>query len=148
MLLINKIPHFLLAYFLIKLKVIKMKITNRLKKILVLDGIDNDFIDYGAKIACPECEGVIVYSIVNSYEFDTLSEEVKCFLVKKMRGVKLVSEHKKYSYDESQLDVSKNSCSKCLKEFSTVLTYKEVQPARYRVYLVGLFEGDLKQIKL
>ncbi|HCH6696241.1 TPA: hypothetical protein NK762_000298, partial [Enterobacter chengduensis] len=123
--------------------------TNRLKKkMLVLDGIDNDFIDYGAKIACPECEGVIVYSVVNSYEFDTLSEEVKCFLVKKMKGVKLVSENKKYSYDESQLDVSKNSCSKCLKEFSTVLTYKEVQPARYRVYLVGLFDGDLKQIKL
>ncbi|HCD3313097.1 TPA: hypothetical protein ACJIWU_000510 [Enterobacter chengduensis] len=126
-----------------------MKLTNRLKKkMLVLDGIDNDFIDYGAKIACPECEGVIVYSVVNSYEFDTLSEEVKCFLVKKMKGVKLVSENKKYSYDESQLDVSKNSCSKCLKEFSTVLTYKEVQPARYRVYLVGLFDGDLKQIKL
>ena len=126
-----------------------MKLTNRLKKkILVLDRIDNDFIDYGAKIACPECEGVIVYSVVNSYEFDTLSEEVKCFLVKKMRGVKLVSENKKYSYDESQLDVSKNSCSKCLKEFSTVLTYKEVQPARYRVYLVGLFDGDLKQFKL
>ncbi|ELE9236394.1 hypothetical protein QCN18_02065 [Enterobacter kobei] len=126
-----------------------MKLTNRLKKkILVLDGIDNDFIDYGAKIACPECEGLIVYSVVNSYEFDTLSEEVKCFLVKKMRGVKLVSENKKYSYDESQLDVSKNSCSKCLKEFSTVLTYKEVQPARYRVYLVGLFDGDLKQFKL
>ena len=126
-----------------------MKLTNRLKKkILVLDGIDNDFIDYGAKIECPECEGVIVYSVVNSYEFDTLSEEVKCFLVKKMRGVKLVSENKKYSYDESQLDVSKNSCSKCLKEFSTVLTYKEVQPARYRVYLVGLFDGDLKQFKL
>ena len=126
-----------------------MKLTNRLKKkILVLDGIDNDFIDYGAKIACPECEGVIVYSVVNSYEFDTISEEVKCFLVKKMRGVKLVSENKKYSYDESQLDVSKNSCSKCLKEFSTVLTYKEVQPARYRVYLVGLFDGDLKQFKL
>ncbi|WP_096218487.1 hypothetical protein [Enterobacter kobei] len=126
-----------------------MKLTNRLKKkILVLDGIDNDFIDYGAKIACPECEGVIVYSVVNSYEFNTLSEEVKCFLVKKMRGVKLVSENKKYSYDESQLDVSKNSCSKCLKEFSTVLTYKEVQPARYRVYLVGLFDGDLKQFKL
>lgn len=126
-----------------------MKLTNRLKrKILVLDGIDNDFIDYGAKIACPECEGVIVYSVVNSYEFDTLSEEVKYFLVKKMKGVKLVSENKKYSYDESQLDVSKNSCSKCLKEFSTVLTYKEVQPARYQVYLVGLFDGDLKQIKL
>ncbi|ELE9730977.1 hypothetical protein RM407_004690 [Enterobacter kobei] len=126
-----------------------MKLTNRLKKkILVLDGIDNDFIDCGAKIACPECEGLIVYSVVNSYEFDTLSEEVKCFLVKKMRGVKLVSENKKYSYDESQLDVSKNSCSKCLKEFSTVLTYKEVQPARYRVYLVGLFDGDLKQFKL
>ena len=117
-----------------------MKLTNRLKKkILVLDGIDNDFIDYGAKIACPECEGVIVYSVVNSYEFDTLSEEVKCFLVKKMRGVKLVSENKKYSYDESQLDVSKNSCSKCLKEFSTVLTYKEVQPARYRVLSCGAF---------
>lgn len=126
-----------------------MKITNQLKKkLLVLDGIDNDFIEYGKEIACPKCEGVIVYSIVNSYAFDTLTEEVKCFLVKKMRGVKLVSEHKKYSYDESQLHVSKNTCSKCLKEFSTVLTYQEVQPARYRVYLVGLFEGDLKQIKL
>nr|WP_278435316.1 hypothetical protein [Enterobacter mori] len=126
-----------------------MKLTNRLKKkILVLDGIDNDFLDCGAKKACPECEGVIVYSIVNSYEFESISEEVKCFLVKKMRGVKLVSENKNYSYDESQLYVSKNSCSKCLKEFSTVLTYKEVQPARYRVYLVGLFNGDLKQFKL
>lgn len=126
-----------------------MKITNQLKrKLLVLDGIDNDFINYGAEIACPECEGVIVYSIVNSYEFATLSEEVKCFLVKKMRCVKLVSEYNKYNYDESQLDASKNICSKCLKEFSAVLTYKEVQPARYRVYLVGLFEGDLKQIKL
>lgn len=126
-----------------------MKITNRLKKkTLVLDGIENDFIDYGAEIACPECEGVIVYSIANSYEFDSLSEEVKYFLVKKMRCVKLVSEHKEYSYDDSQLDVSKNTCSKCLKEFSTVLTYKEVQPARYRVYLVGIFEGDLKQFKL
>ena len=126
-----------------------MKIINRLKKkLLVLDGIDNDFIEYGKGIACPECEGVIVYSIVNSYEFDTLPVEVKCFLVKKMRGVKFVSEYKKYSYDESQLDVSKNICSKCLKEFSAVLTYKEVQPARYRVYLVGLFEGNLKQIKL
>lgn len=126
-----------------------MRITNRLKKkILVLDGIDNDFLDSGAEIACPECEGVIIYSIVNSYEFDSLSEEVKDFFVKKMRGVKFVSEHKKYIYDESQLYVSKNTCSKCVKEFSTVLTYKEVQPARYRVYLVGLFEGDLKQIKL
>ncbi|QFQ09556.1 hypothetical protein [Enterobacter sichuanensis] len=126
-----------------------MKITNRLKKkVLVLDGIDNDFLDSGAEIECPECEGVIIYSIVNSYEFDLLSEEVKDFLVKKMRGVKFVSEHKKYIYDESQLYVSKNTCSKCVKEFSTVLTYKEVQPARYRVYLVGLFEGDLKQIKL
>lgn len=118
-----------------------MKIINRLKKkLLVLDGIDNDFIEYGKEIACPECEGVIVYSIVNSYEFDTLPVEVKCFLVKKMRGVKFVSEYKKYSYDESQLDVSKNICSKCLKEFSAVLTYKEVQPARYRVYLVGLLK--------
>lgn len=126
-----------------------MKITNRLKKkLLVLDGIDNDFIEYGKEISCPECDGVIVYSIVNSYEFDTLTEEVKSFLVKKMRGVKLVSEHKKYSYDDSQLDVSKNTCSKCLKDFSSVLTYKEVQPARYRVYLVGLFEGDLKKITL
>ncbi|MCF8581211.1 hypothetical protein L2X67_15440 [Enterobacter ludwigii] len=126
-----------------------MEITNRLKKkLLVLDGIDNDFIEYGKKIACPECDGVIVYSIVNSYEFDSLSEEVKDFLVKRMRCVKLVTEHKKYIYDESQLHVSKNTCSKCLKEFSTVLTYKEVQPARYWVYLVGLFEGDLKQIKL
>ncbi|WP_449506319.1 hypothetical protein [Enterobacter ludwigii] len=126
-----------------------MKITNRLKmKLLVLDGIDNDFIEYGKEISCPECDGVIVYSIVNSYEFDTLTEEVKSFLVNKMRGVKLVSEHKKYSYDDSQLDVSKNTCSKCLKDFSSVLTYKEVQPARYRVYLVGLFEGDLKKIKL
>lgn len=85
-----------------------MKLTNRLKnKLLVLDGIDNDFIEYGKEITCPECEGVIVYSIVNSYEFDTLTEEVKCFLVKKMRGVKLYSEHKKYSYDESQLDFRK-----------------------------------------
>lgn len=126
-----------------------MKITNRLKKkVLVLDGIDNDFLDSGVEIACPECEGVIIYSIVNSYEFDSLSEEVKDYLVKKMRGVKFVSEHKKYIYDESQLYVSKNTCSKCVKEFSTVLTYKEVQPARYRVYLAGLFEGDLKQIKL
>ncbi|HHE8492099.1 TPA: hypothetical protein ACPFP8_001963 [Enterobacter ludwigii] len=126
-----------------------MKITNRLKKkLLVLDGIDNDFIEYGKEISCPECDRVIVYSIVNSYEFDTLTEEVKSFLVKKRRGVKLVSEHKKYSYDDSQLDVSKNTCSKCLKDFSSVLTYKEVQPARYRVYLVGLFEGDLKKIKL
>ena len=126
-----------------------MKITNRLKKkVLVLDGIDNDFLDSGEEIACPECEGVIIYSIVNSYEFDSLSEEAKDFLVKKMRGVKFVSEHKKYIYDESQLYVSKNTCSKCVKEFSTVLTYKEVQPARYRVYLVGLFEGDMKQIKL
>jgi len=134
----------------LELKVIeKMKIANRLKKkLLVLDGIDNDFIEYGKEISCPECDGVIVYSIVNSYEFDTLTEEVKSFLVKKMRGVKLVSEHKKYSYDDSQLDVSKNTCSKCLKDFSSVLTYKEVQPARYRVYLVGLFEGDLKKIKL
>lgn len=126
-----------------------MKITNRLKKkLLVLDGNDNDFIEYGKEISCPECDGVIGYSIVNSYEFDTLTEEVKSFLVKKMRGVKLVSEHKKYSYDDSQLDVSKNTCSKCLKDFSSVLTYKEVQPARYRVYLVGLFEGYLKKIKL
>lgn len=126
-----------------------MKIINRLKKkLLVLDGIDNDFIEYGKEMACPECEGVIVYSIVNSYEFDSLPVDVKCFLVKKMRGLKLDSEYKKYRYDESQLHVSKNICSKCLKEFSAVLTYKEVQPARYRVYLVGLFEGDLKQIKL
>lgn len=85
-----------------------MRITNRLKKkVLVLDGIDNDFLDSGAEIACPECEGVIIYSIVNSYEFDSLSEEVKDFFVKKMRGVKFVSEHKKYIYDESQLYVSK-----------------------------------------
>ena len=126
-----------------------MKITNRLKKkILVLDGIDNDFIDYGTEIACPECEGVIIYSIVNSYEFDLLSEEVKYFLVKKMRGVKFVSDNNIYIYDDSQLNVSQNTCSKGFKEFSTVLTYKEVQPARYRVYLVGLFEGDLKQLKL
>ena len=98
---------------LLGVKVIEeMKITNRLKiKLLVLDGIDNDFIEYGKEISCPECDGVIVYSIVNSYEFDTLTEEVKSFLVKKMRGVKLVSEHKKYSYDDSQLDVSKNTCS-------------------------------------
>ncbi|HAV2292957.1 TPA: hypothetical protein JHK48_004658, partial [Enterobacter cloacae] len=118
------------------------------KKILVLDGIDNEFIDYGTEIACPECEGVIIYSIVNSYEFDLLSEEVKHFLAKKMRGVKFVSDSNIYIYDDSQLNVSQNTCSKCLKEFSTVLTYKEVQPARYRVYLVGLFEGDLKQLKI
>lgn len=38
-----------------------MKLTNRLKKkLLVLDGIDNDFIEYGKEITCPECEGVIV----------------------------------------------------------------------------------------
>lgn len=65
-----------------------------------------------------------------------------------MRGVKLVSDHNEFSYDESQLYVLENTCSKCLKEFSTVFTYKEVQPARYRVYLVGLFDGDLKQFKL
>ena len=125
-----------------------MKITNRLKKkLLVLDGNDNDFIEYGKELACPECEGVIIYSIVNSYGFDSLTEEVKCFLVKKMRGVKYFSEDNKYSYDESQLYVSKNTCQNCLKDFSTVFTYKKVQPARYRVYLVGFFEGDLKQIK-
>uniref|UniRef100_UPI002A817EC0 hypothetical protein n=7 Tax=Enterobacter cloacae TaxID=550 RepID=UPI002A817EC0 len=137
-------------YLIKKFKSLKeMKITNRLKKkILVLDGIDNEFIDYGTEIACPECEGVIIYSIVNSYEFDLLSEEVKHFLAKKMRGVKFVSDSNIYIYDDSQLNVSQNTCSKCLKEFSTVLTYKEVQPARYRVYLVGLFEGDLKQLKI
>ena len=125
-----------------------MKITNRLKKkLLVLDGNDNDFIEYGKELACPECEGVIIYFIVNSYGFDSLTEEVKCFLVKKMRGVKYLSEDNKYSYDESQLYVSKNTCQNCLKYFSTVFTYKEVQSARYRLYLVGFFEGDLKQIK-
>ncbi len=83
-----------------------MKITNRLKKkLLVLDGIDNDFIEYGKELACPECEDIIIYSIVNSYGFDSLTEEVKCFLVKKMRGVKYLSEDNKYSYDESQLYV-------------------------------------------
>lgn len=51
---------------------------------------------------------------------DDETEEVKYFLVKKMRGVKLVSGHNKYSYDENQLYISNNTCSKCLKEFSTV----------------------------
>lgn len=37
--------------------------------------------------------------------------------------------------------------SKLFKRLLTVFTYKEVQPARYRVYLVGFFEGGLKQIK-
>ena len=113
-----------------------MKITNRLKKkVLVLDGIDNDFLDSGAEIACPECEGVIIYSIVNAYEFDLLSEEVKDFLVKKMRGVKFVSEPKKYIYDESQLYVSKNTCSKCvyaIKDYkSLVLKHPDIQDEHY-----------------
>ena len=35
-----------------------MKITNRLKKkLLVLDGIDNDFIEYGKEISCLSVTG-------------------------------------------------------------------------------------------
>lgn len=79
-----------------------MKIINWLKKkILVLDGIDNEFIDYGIEIVCFECEGVIIYFIVNLYEFDLFFEEVKYFLVKKMRGVKFVSDSNIYIYDDS-----------------------------------------------
>lgn len=60
----------------------KKKITNQLKKkILVLDGIDNDFIDYSAEIAYPEYgQGNVQQQhaenrVINFDKIDILSEE-------------------------------------------------------------------------
>ncbi|MCX8959584.1 hypothetical protein EHW65_20800 [Erwinia psidii] len=113
------------------------------KKVLIHDGLEDIFLKDGKTIPCPYCEGSVNFSLYNSLDFDRINEDKKMKMVKKMRGVKSTDDEvRMFKYKESSLILSESKCSHGLHDFSVVFTYREIQPARYESYLIGVFNNN------
>lgn len=113
------------------------------KKMLIFDGLEDEFLDRGKEIQCPCCNGVVHFGLYNSLDFDNLSEENKIKLASKIKGARLtMGEIQEFKYKDSPLRFSENRCSKELHDIFVVFTYQEIQPARYESYLIGIFNSE------
>lgn len=112
------------------------------KKILIHDGLEDDFLNKGGVIPCPCCNAIVNFGLYNSLDFDEVKQEKKIKMVSKMRGVKLTgNEILEFKYKDSPLRLSEKKCSSGLHDILVIFTYKEIQPARYESYLIGVFDS-------
>lgn len=112
------------------------------KKILIHDGLEDDFLKKEKEIPCPCCDAIIKFGLYNSLDFDGISENKKIKMISKIRGVVLTgNEVSEFKYKDSPLRISEKKCSKGLHDILVIFTYKEIQPARYESYLIGVFNN-------
>lgn len=118
-----------------------MRVVNYQKKItLIHDGAEDDFLKNDVRIACPSCHGIVYFGLYNSVDFNRYDH--KKFLARSIRGLRSENgAENEYRYDNSPLRLSENKCSNGMHKVLAVFTYKELQPARYQSYLVGLFDS-------
>ncbi|MGG6192671.1 hypothetical protein ACQV2B_01005 [Pantoea allii] len=121
-----------------------MKLTNyQKKKILIHDGLENAFLMNDKLISCPYCDGMVYYGLYNSTDLDMYEEKKMKAVVSSIKGLKLTgNETQEYRYKNSQLRFFETKCSNELHDVLVVFTYKELQPARYESYLVGVFDNN------
>ena len=121
-----------------------MKIVNYQKESrLIHDGFEDAFLKNNKEIKCPCCDGIIYFGLYNSEDLDVFDERKRKNIVGGIKGLKLIEgEIKEYRYKNSPLRVLKTKCSNGLHNILVVFTYKEIQPARYESYLVGLFDDE------
>lgn len=113
------------------------------RKELIHDGLEDDFLRNEKEISCPCCDAVVRFGLYNSKSFDKLEDCKKTKMVSKMRGVKLSDGLiPGYRYKESPLRISEKKCSKGIHDIFAIFTYKEIQPARYESYLIGVFNSN------
>lgn len=120
----------------------KMRVTNYQKKItLIHDGAEDDLLKNDVRVACPSCHGIVYFGLYNSVDFDRYDH--RKVLARSIRGLSSESgAENEYRYNNSSLRISENKCSHGMHKVLVVFTYKELQPARYQSYLVGVFDGE------
>lgn len=112
------------------------------KNILIHDGLEDDFLRNEKEISCPFCGAKVYFGLYNSKDFDGLEDNTKIKIASKIRCVKLSDGLiQRYKYKESALRLSKNKCLKGIHDVLVVFTYREIQPARYQSYIVGVFNS-------
>ncbi|NQE79907.1 hypothetical protein [Pantoea ananatis] len=120
-----------------------MKIINyQKKKVLIHDGLEDAFLKNDKLISCPRCDGMAYYGLYNSTDLDMYDEKKIKAIVGSIKGLEFVGgEIQEYRYKNSSLRVSETKCSNG-HDILVVFTYKELQPARYGSYLVGVFDNN------
>lgn len=121
-----------------------MKIVNYQKKsILIHDGLEDEFLKNNAKISCPCCDGMVYFGLYNSIDFNSYNEKKRKVLSCNIKGLKSRGDSvKEFIFNNSPLRVSENKCSNGTHGILVIFTYKEIQPARYQSYLVGVFDDE------
>lgn len=86
---------------------------------------------------------MVYFGLYNSIDFNRYDEKkIKIFScsIKELRsrgdGVN------EFRLNNSPLRVSENKCSNEQHNILVVFTYKEIQPARYESYLIGVFDNE------
>lgn len=123
-----------------------MKIVNYQKKsILIHDGLEDEFLKNEAKISCPCCDGMVCFGLYNSIDFNGYDEKKRKILACSIKGLRSRGDGvNDFTFNNIPLRVSENKCSNGMHEVLVIFTYKEIQPARYQSYLVGVFDdGNL-----
>ncbi|MDJ0030602.1 hypothetical protein [Pantoea ananatis] len=120
-----------------------MKLINyQKKKILIHEGLDDAFLKNDKLISCPRCDGMAYYGLYNSVDLDIYEEKEIKAIVGGIKGLEFVGgEIQEYRYKNSSLRVSETKCSNG-HDILVVFTYKELQPACYGSYLVGVFDNN------
>lgn len=121
-----------------------MKIVNYQKKsILIHDGLEDEFLKNEAKISCPCCDGMVYFGLYNSIDFNGYDEKKRKILDCSIKGLRSRGDGvNDFTFNNSPLRVSGNICSNGMHEVLVIFTYKEIQPARYQSYLVGVFDDE------
>jgi len=112
-------------------------------KVLLHDGIENNFIHEKNFIECPYCSGQIVFSVYGSKIFNSEDLEFKALYSKKIRGVKeKIKGSGRYNYDEEAVSFFETECDFENHKAIVFFTFSEIQPSRYSSHLIGLFLRD------
>lgn len=121
-----------------------MKIVNYQKKsILIHDGLEDEFLKNEAKISCPCCDGMVYFGLCNSIDFNGYDEKKRKILACSIKGLRSGGDGvNDFTFNKSPLRASESKCSSGLHKILVVFTYKEIQPARYESYLIGVFDNE------
>ncbi|WP_455819484.1 hypothetical protein [Pseudomonas cerasi] len=121
-----------------------MKMVNYQKKIILIhDGLEDEFLKNEAKISCPCCDGMVYFGLYNSMDFNRYDEKKRKVLACSIKGLSSRDDGvNEFRFKNNPMRVSENKCSNGMHEVLVVFTYKEIQPARYQSYLVGVFDDQ------
>jgi len=112
-------------------------------KVLLHDGIENDFIHKKNFLECPCCSGKIVFSVYGSRSFNSEELDFKKTYSKKIKGVKeKVKGSGRYHYDGEAISFFETECDFENHKVVVFFTFSEIQPSRYSSHLIGLFLKD------